>query len=182
LAPTIGATVVQGLTIVSDQAVYIQGNYNSDADWKPAAFLADSLNVLSTGWTDAASHDPVVTNRPAANTTIFAAFLAGTDSTGDAEGVAGQDSGDYNGGLENFPRFHEDWSGRTLTYRGSFVSLDLPRHVDGPWSSQSYSAPNRDWGFDLRFNVVANLPPLPPDFVYLRQDQFLRRFDVASLP
>src|SRR5699024_7948867 len=38
---------VHGLTIVSDQALYVQGDYNSTAAWKPAAFIADSFNVLS---------------------------------------------------------------------------------------------------------------------------------------
>lgn len=44
-----GAPAIQGLTIVSDQAAYIQGNYNS-TNKKPAAFLADTINVLSNAW------------------------------------------------------------------------------------------------------------------------------------
>jgi hypothetical protein len=163
LAPTVGATSISGLTIVTNQALYIEGDYNSDADWKPAAFLADSINLLSNAWNDAdATH-------VGSDTSVYAGFLAGTDTTG---------SGNYNGGMENYPRFHEDWSGATLVYRGSFVSLDEPRHVDGPWSAQVYSPPDRDWGYELRFNDAANLPPLTPRFVSLRQDQFLRRYDL----
>ncbi len=178
LAPTVGTTEIQGLTFVTNQALYVEGNYNSDANWKPAAFLADSLNVLSEAWSDANSHNTTLSSRTASGTTIYAAFLAGTDSTGNTEGNGGQDSGDYNGGLENYPRFHETWSGQTLLYRGSFVSLNLPVHVNGAWGDQSYSPPVRDWGYELRFNDAANLPPLSPRFVYLRQDQFLRTFDL----
>ena len=119
------------------------------------------MNVLSTAWNDANSAGDL-SSRLADPTTVNAAFLAGTDSTGGpgGEGPGGQDAGDYNGGLENYPRFHEDWSGETLTYRGSFVSLNQPRHVDGHWSSQSYSPPIRDWGYDTDFNDAAKLPPL----------------------
>ena len=44
-----------GLTVVSDQAVYVQGNYNyypsmTLADKFPAAVLGDTLNVISQSW------------------------------------------------------------------------------------------------------------------------------------
>ena len=162
---------------MTNQAIYIQGDFNT-IDKKPAAFLADSLNVLSNDWNDA---DSTLTlgSRLAASTTINAAFLSGTDTTGGVEGAAGQDSGQYNGGLENYPRFHEDWSGRTLRYRGSFVSLNEPRHVNGPWvyGDPYYEAPNRDWDYDTDFDDAANLPPLTPRFTYIRQDLLQRQFD-----
>jgi len=170
-----GAPRPRGLTIVSDQAVYIQGDFNK-TNWIPAAFLADSLNVLSNAWTDDSRSYRTLNERVASNTEVNAAFLAGTDITGGAEGPAGQDRGNYNGGLENYPRFHENWSGKTLTYRGSFVSLGTPRHVNGPWSHSSYSPPNRNWSYDARFSQ-GRLPPLSPRFVYLKQERFLREFE-----
>ena len=42
---------VQGLTVVTDQALYVQGDYNS-VNKKPASLLADSLNALSNDWCD----------------------------------------------------------------------------------------------------------------------------------
>jgi hypothetical protein len=198
----ISAPAIKGLTIVTDQAFYVRGSYNS-TNKKPAAFLADSLNVLSNNWDfgftgtdpDTDSFDGrrygTTTNLPdggadakadrnASNTTIYAAFLGGTDSTGNTEGTGGQNNGNYNGGLENYPRFHETWSGDTLTYRGSFVSLNKARRVDGAWGSQSYDPPTRDWNFDTDFSNAANLPPLSPRFVYLRQELFQRDFDRTS--
>ena len=68
----------------------------------------------------------------------------------------------YGGGLENFPRFLENWSGRTLTYRGSLVSLYFPQMSTGAWGGHYYNPPGRDWAFDLRFNDPANLPPGTP--------------------
>lgn len=175
-----GAPQVKGLTVVSDQAVYLRGDYNT-TDKAPAAVMADSINVLSNAWTaDARPGDPLP---KAAETTVNAAFLAGTDATGGADGRAGQDrdaatgGATYNGGLENYPRLHEDWDGRTLRYRGSFVSLFAPRRANGSWSLQTYVPPVRDWQYDTSFNVARQLPPLTPRAVYLKQDLFTRQFD-----
>jgi hypothetical protein len=44
-----GAPAIRGLTVVSDQATYIKGDYNS-VDKIPAAVMTDSLNVLSNAW------------------------------------------------------------------------------------------------------------------------------------
>jgi hypothetical protein len=170
-----GAPAIAGLTVVTNQAIYIEGNYNA-TDKKPAAILADSLNVLSNNWSDG-NDELALSQRIASSTTVYAAFLAGTDSTGDCDGCTGF-PGQYNGGLENYPRFHEKWGGKTLTYRGSFVSLDRPRHVDGLWENQSYQPPIRDWGYDTDFDDAANLPPLSPRFVYLRQMLFQREFEL----
>lgn len=173
-----GAPAIEGLTIATDQALYVKGDFNF-VNKKPAAFLADSLNVLSNGWNDANS-TLALASRPALATAIYAAILAGTDTTGGAEGDAGQDAGGYNGGLENFIRLHENWAGTTLSFRGSFVSLFAPRHVDGAWvpGAPYYTAPIRDWVYDDDFDEAAFLPPLSPAFVYLKQELFVRRFEL----
>ncbi|RMG39434.1 MAG: hypothetical protein D6719_13375 [Candidatus Dadabacteria bacterium] len=172
-----GAPEIKGLTIVTDQAIYTLGDYNA-INWKPAAILADSFNVLSNSWSDSNSQ-LTLSSRVASDTTVYTAVLAGTDSTGNLEGTGGQDLGSYNGGLENYPRFHEKWSGKTLFYLGSFVSLNTPRHVNGAWvyGSPQYTAPNRNWDYDTRFNDASNLPPLSPRFVYLKQELFVRDFE-----
>jgi hypothetical protein len=173
------STTLAGLTVVSDQAVYIQGNYNTTAK-KPAAVLGDVINVLSNNWSDAASTLALTSRVPTA-TTINAAFYAGTDTTGGSEGAAGQGAGGYNGGLESFIRLHENWNGTvTLTYRGSLVSLFRPRHVAGAWAlgSPYYTAPLRDWDYDSTlFEDPTLLPPMTPNLVYLRQELFVRKFD-----
>ena len=194
-ATAAGAPAIQGLTIVSDQAIYILGDYNA-INKKPASFLADSINILSNSWSldDSLSRVYVnglpsgatnVRDRIASDTIINAALLSGTDTTGGTEGAAGQ-GGDYNGGLENYPRFHENWDNITLTYRGSFVSLSVAQKVNGSWCGiggsavngcNIYKPPIRDWNYDTDFNNAANLPPLSPRFVYLRQEIFSREFE-----
>lgn len=70
----------------------------------------------------------------------------------------------YGGGLENFPRFLEDWNGVGMTYRGSLVSLfqsQYARRRRWSWTGY-YRPPTRDWAFDLRFEDPNNLPPGTP--------------------
>jgi hypothetical protein len=185
----------RGLTIVSDQPVYIQGDFNKE-NWIPAAFLADAINILSNAWdSDNRSQRPLA-QRLASETEVNAAFLSGTDTTGGVEGVGGQDRGEYNGGLENYPRFHEAWQWgpgddrtyATFTYTGSFVSLGPSRRAGGRWCYGTrncngyatfygtYEAPRREWSYDVRFSQ-GQLPPLSPRFVYLKQERFLREFE-----
>jgi hypothetical protein len=73
-------------------------------------------------------------------------------------------NGAYNGGFENLPRFHEDWSGVNAIIRGSFVNLWQSKVGVGDWSygSPRYTAPNRDWDFDSDFLDADNLPPYTP--------------------
>lgn len=181
-----GAPRPLGVTVVSDQAVYLQGDYNRNASWIPAAVLADTINVLSNNWSSDANSTKALNQRPASATEVNAAFLAATDTTGGQEGPPGQDQGygTYNGGLENYPRFHEDWAGTPFTYRGSFVSLGRPRHAAGAWclgggcpTYGTYSAPKRIWSYDTRFDQAQLLPPLSPRFTYLRQERFIRQFE-----
>ena len=183
----------------------------ADPLWRPAAILADTLHILSGRrgpqanndtyhddptalpagsmyTTDSVPNDEgetirrVLGNRQANTTTVAAALLANTDTTGGTDGTGGQ-GGDYNGGLENYPRMHETWGGRTLRYSGSFVSLGEPDRSTGAWPGTGggdtgvYNPPTRDFNYDLRFNDVANLPPLTPRFVYLVQERFIREFD-----
>ncbi len=189
-----------GITVVSDQALYVLGNYNITAPRQPASLIGDSVNILSKNyWLDDCAN-PCTRNdaqsvmglgnavRDATATTVNAAFLGGVDTTN----PAGTPPGNYNGGLENYPRFHEDWSGVLFTYQGSFVSLGTPEHVDGLWCNTGgncvgpacgtptncniYNAPNRAWNFDPAYNNAANLPPLTPRFVYVQQVLFTEDF------
>jgi hypothetical protein len=172
-----GAPLVKGLTIVSDQAFYVMGDYNN-TNKIPASFLVDSFNALSKHWSYA-NENGSATWQTAVDTTVNAAVLAGTDVTGNTEGEAGQNLGAYNGGFENYPRFHENWTNKIWTYRGSFVSLNKPRKVDGVWvyNEPYYTAPNRNWDYDTDFNTADKLPPMSPRFVYLRQELFVRDFE-----
>jgi len=152
-----------GLTIATPDPLYVKGNYNAPvldrgttntSNTKPAALVADSINILSGNWNDANSTKSL-SARTASDTTVNASFLAGIVPT--AEGY-------YSGGVENFPRFHENWSGLTFTYNGSIIVLFASVHGNAPWpgTGSVYNPPNRNWSFDLNFLNPDKLPPLCP--------------------
>jgi hypothetical protein len=121
--------------------------------------VGDAINLLSNAWTDAAHASPGLTN--ASDTEYNIAILAGHSATACDWFVCGANP--YGGGLENYPRFIERWSGKTATYRGSLVSLSTSVMATAPWSYGSYyTAPSRNWMFDTRFEDPANLPPGTP--------------------
>jgi hypothetical protein len=177
----IGEKDPTGLTVVSDQAIYVEGNYNT-VDKAPAAILGDTINVLSQGWGRTAGACPNdcrsamdLGQRPPAATTMNAAFLGGTDVMLPTA---------RNGGVNNYPRLHENWTGVSLGYRGSMVSLGTPRHQEGRFCGAGsvgggcniYSAPVRNWDYDPDFNEAANLPPLTPRVVWVQQALFTQEF------
>lgn len=185
-----------GITVVSDQQMYVEGNYNNGVyaptgigptgiPWThpAAAVMGDTMNVLSQNWEttingfandqkSASDLASAADGRVPSQTTIYAAFAAGVDNPATS-------TNNYAGGLHNYPRTHEDWQlpaspNNTLNYRGSFVSLTTPVHANGQWyangtSYNMYTVPTRDWDFDPQFNDVAMLPPMTPTFISVLQ-------------
>jgi hypothetical protein len=192
-----------GVTVVSDQAVYVLGDFNRGTPAgglprQPASIIGDSLNVLSQAYWRSANPGICGANccvavfcrdgqsvlpladpaRDAQSTSINAAFLAGVDTT--PPGFPGRSF--YSGGFENYPRMHENWTGRALIYQGAFASLGEPTHASGRWCGAGgppcdiYNPPDRNWNYDAAFSKAANLPPLTPRFVYLQQVLFTEDF------
>jgi len=149
-----------GFTVVSENPVYVQGNYNT-VNKVPAAVLADAITVLSNNWGPNNSDNKgnqVTTNRPATSTTVNAAFALGPS----AESAVGQG----NGQLENVIRFLENWNGKNFTYNGSLIALWHSLNAAGDWrccgdsGTNYYNPPNRIWGYDPLFNT--SIPPGTP--------------------
>lgn len=148
-----------GLTVVSNDPIYIQGDYNN-INKKPASVICDAVNILSNGWDDVNSAQGLG-SRLASATTVNTAFIAGVDNTS---------TGHYNGGLENYPRLHEKWSGNELKIRGAFIELWNSQIAQGGWiyGSPQYEAPNRNWDYDTSFSS-SNMPPFTPWAVEARK-------------
>lgn len=163
-----------GMTIASGNPVYVQGDFNTGSSnpvtpgvpplvqplsntgiptsptvtgytRQPAAIIADAVNVLSNSWLDSRSG----TAPTASPTTVNAGFISGNVPSG---------GGYYSGGVENFPRFLEDWSNKVFTYYGSMIQLYQSKQAIGRWGAANvYSPPNRAWYFDTNF--VSTPPP-----------------------
>jgi hypothetical protein len=161
-----------GLTVASQNPVYIQGDYNTamtgtgGTSHPPAAVLADAVTVLSNNWSDtnAATSSSALSSRNASSTTVNAALATGPSNE--------STSGAGNGQLENDIRFLENWSGQTMTYSGSIVDLWHSMQVTAPWQNTGvyYNAPIRNWSYDTLFNT--NPPPGTPRGVVMTRGQW----------
>ncbi|MBI1850908.1 MAG: hypothetical protein HYR85_11240 [Planctomycetes bacterium] len=151
-----GSTLAGPLTVVSEDPVYVLGDYNTVAK-KPAAVICDAVNLLSNAWNDTKRAGLLPVALP---TTFNLAMITGNYST---------TTGNYNGGFENFPRFHENWDNVTCRIRGSFVNLYLSDIARGTWvyGGDHYTAPNRNWDYDPAFNDPNQLPPFTPRVAYV---------------
>ena len=160
-----------GFTVATPNPLYIKGHFNlnngtditpglSDTSkTKPAALIGDSITVLSGSWQDTYTSGTGLSSRTPVNTTVNAAVLGGIVESKKV-GLVGH----YSGGVENFPRFLENWSSRTLTYNGSMVVMFPSRYATNFWITTGtyYNAPTRRWAFDLSFLDATKLPPLTP--------------------
>ncbi|HKV70632.1 MAG TPA: PilX N-terminal domain-containing pilus assembly protein [Gemmatimonadales bacterium] len=169
----VNASQPVGLTVASQNPVYIQGDYNTTTTnmsgvttHPPAAVLADAVTVLSNNWNDtnAVNSSSTLSSRAATPTTVNAAIATGPSNE--------STSGAGNGQLENDIRFLESWSGQTFTYRGSIVDLWHSTQVTAPWQNTGvyYNAPIRNWSYDTLFNT--NPPPGTPRGVVMTRGQW----------
>ena len=159
---TNGQQLDAALSVVSENPVYLHGDFNTIAK-QPAAVLADAVTILSNDWGDVDGDGDfdsdldysllALGSRTASATTINAAIMTGNVDMGDL----------YNGGLENLPRLLESWSGVQLTLLGSLAALWESAYANGTFGKSGvYAAANRAWSFDTDFLDLANLPPATP--------------------
>jgi hypothetical protein len=183
-----------GLTIATTRPIYVLGDYNTTV-WRPAAIMGDAITFLSqppnpnmdartswpsatrctgssAGWCDV--NQQVADQNTARTTTVNAAILAGHSATPNDWMRAGIQP--YGGGLENFPRFLENWGGVTHRYTGSLVSMFTSQFATGFWGNSVngayYSAPTRQWSFDVNFRFPERLPPGTPSVGTVLQTAF----------
>jgi hypothetical protein len=170
-----------GLTIASENPVYVQGNFNATATSvtvEPniaAAIIADAVTVLSNSWNDIRSFTSphLASGRTASQTGFRMAVLAGksrpfTRSTG---WTSMRDFG-TDGGAHDFLRYIENWTNE-LTYSGSLVSFFYSRQAVGTYKSgvtataaqrNIFSITNHAFTFDTDFLAPTMLPPGTPSF------------------
>ncbi|MBL9189740.1 MAG: hypothetical protein JNK23_19825 [Opitutaceae bacterium] len=71
-------------------------------------------------------------------------------------------NGQASGGVHNFPRLLEVWSGAGLYIRGSMVAMFESRVAMEPWNLRIYSAPGRYWGLHQSLRSANHDLPLEP--------------------
>ncbi len=150
--------LTNGLTIATGRPLYVWGDYNAPnlgstntSATRPASLVGDAITILSDAW-----HDPNSTSEPgAASTTVNAAILTGAVDT---------TLGHYSGGMENFPRFLENWgSANVFTYNGSMIKMFPSLYATNVWGQANvYNPPKRNWAYDVNFDDPTRLPPKTP--------------------
>jgi hypothetical protein len=176
-----------GLTLVSENPIYIQGDYNTNPNGSTGGSTAPApaptpASDVSPGASPAASNVVSGSNKYAAimgdAITLLSNNWVDTNSTGSPTGagrfgvnttvnaalVAGtlpSAAGVYGGGGENFVRFLEDWTKNTnhFVYYGSMAQLFRSQQAIGAWSGAGsiYKAPVLHWYYDN--NLTLGAPP-----------------------
>jgi hypothetical protein len=170
----LGNLPTPGLTVAAENPVYIRGDYNASAlgpgfgsPHAACSVIADSVTLLSNNWNDILSfntpHSPG--GRAATTSWYRTAIISGKGRSFPQPTGTAQDFG-TDGGVHNFLRYIETWSGQTLNYRGSIVSFYFNRQAVGTYKccATVYSPPSRGYNFDTDFLTPALLPPRTPMF------------------
>jgi hypothetical protein len=168
----LGNIVLPGLTVTSENPVYVQGDWNANGAGfgNPSAstsVIADAVTLLSNNWSDNISftnpYNPGARPR-SANTFYRLAIISGKGPSFPWPNGTPDDFG-TDGGAHNFLRYLEGGGG-TLNYRGSIVTFYFNRQGVGTYKccATVYSPPTRAYAFDTNFLNPALLPPLSPLF------------------
>jgi len=145
-----------GFSVVSNNGIYIQGDYNTTQINvggtmvnNPAAILGDAITAVSAGWSVNEQNTQKIANRPSnadgsgSIMTINAAILTGNTPS--------NTSGNINsGGVQNLVRMIEDWydpnppTGLTLTLNGSLGQLFTSKYFTGDYVGNGHQAAIND--------------------------------------
>lgn len=190
----------RGVTFASENGIYVKGNFNATnvntvpttgntpfdqyrpfntSTHIPASIVADAVTILSNAWNDAESFSSPYDEggRLALTTQMRFAMIAG-DTIASREQTPNQGgiSPRLNGGVHNFKRFLERWTGERLDYAGSLINLFNSRNNAGSFKccNTVYDPPTRNWVFDSTFLDPTRLPPGTPFFQYVQTTGFER--------
>ena len=173
-----GSIVMPGLTVATENPVYIQGDWNWNGGALTAAHaetsvIGDAVTLLSSAWTDAnAFINPYnASNRVRAASNWYRIAIVGGKSMAFAWPTVGGPDNTFgtDGGVHNFLRYLETGAG-TVNYVGSTATFYYSRQGVGTYKfnltppAVVYSAPTRAYAFDTDFLNPATLPPLTPVF------------------
>jgi hypothetical protein len=171
---------VTGLTIVAENPIYVQGDWNANPGGTggfsgahaATAIIGDAVTLLSGNWNDATSlKNPYsADDRPrSANTWYRMGVIAGKSMIFPWISGTGKTFG-TDGGAHAFLRYLEGTgaSPDTLNYRGSMATFYYSRQATGVFKgggSVVYEIPAvRNFSFDTDFLNPSLLPPNTPVF------------------
>ena len=181
-----------GLTVASENPVYIQGDYNASRTSGvfngvdngvcknecvlttgnhsvPAAVIADAVTLLSNSWNDGKSFSSPYDasgGRAATDTYYRTAIISGKNKAFPYGSGPGEEWGS-DGGIHNFQRLLEYWTntGVTMYYDGSMVSLFYAQQANSAFKFRSSGGVHVYSAPARRFyfdSEFSNIQKLPP--------------------
>jgi hypothetical protein len=193
-ATTCSGGTAGGFTVVSENPVYVQGDYNAsvasgfnDVSGQchvPASVMGDAVTLLSNSWQPGAQSGfasgdansfayptyPNCNNQRCATTSYYRMAVMSGKTIPFPQPSWGQNDTGTDGGVHNFLRYLEDWSnsGVSLNYLGSMASFYYSRQATGIYkynfNNVVYQPPTRNYTFDTDFQNLNKLPPGVPRF------------------
>jgi len=157
---------LQGLTVVTPNHCYIQGNYNTTPDpmpkadgtvqYPPCGIYADGMTMLTNRWVDGVG---TLASTPTGDTTTYNVSLVTNNIPTDFENSFDEGSG----GTHNLLRFLET-GGRTFNFLGSIVVLNRMRYGRNYLGAALgyYGAPTRRLNFNDDLLTAEGQPPFSP--------------------
>jgi hypothetical protein len=179
-----GNIVAPGLTVTSENPVYIEGDWNATtggadpfaAPHVATSVVADAVTLLSGNWNDNNSFTSPYTasGRTRTSSSYRLAIISGKGPVFQRPANGEGTTFGTDGGVHSFLRFLEGNAG-TVNYRGSMATLYYHRQAISPFKCCGvagngtiggvvYDVPTRSYSFDLDFLDPALLPPLTPLF------------------
>ena len=167
---SLGNLPTPGLTVTSENPLYIEGDYNASTGFggahAAAAIIADAITLLSNDWTDWDSIDhPHQPSRRDATDTWYRMAI-GTGSALHFPQISGNPLAfGTDGGVRHKMRTLEDWNSADLNYVGSLAVLFTSRQATGTFKccDNVFEEP-KGWNIthDADFLNPALLPPATP--------------------
>jgi hypothetical protein len=174
---SLGNIPTPGLMVISENPIYVQGDWNANqatgfaTSSAASCVIGDAVTLLSNSWTDVNSFaNPYNSgNRSRAAASWYRLGIISGKGMAFPLPSSGNTASDFgtDGGAHNFLRMLEG-NGGTVNYRGSIATFYYNRQAVGTYKggvdSIVYTPPTRNFNFDTNFLNPATLCPLTPMF------------------
>lgn len=155
----------------SKEVSYDPSTGSNPSGIKPAMIVADAVSFMSASWSRASDDDyssmSTLWSRRAVSTSteVNAAIIAGASTT--SKTATASSSSGTTGGINNFPRFMEDWGSRSFKISGSMVSLFYSQQAKSYYKTSGtgnyvFDPPVRYYAFNTEYLDPNKLPKGTP--------------------
>lgn len=161
----------KGFAVVTNNALYVQGDYNTttitdgaSTRSNPAVLMGDAVTILSEGWNDDNSALGLDARRAVPASGSSEIVLNAGVLTGNTPSLTSPPTN--SGGVQNLVRLMEDWSGYRVTISGSMGQLFASKYMNSEFMSPSRPLPDGDLVYwvpdERRLNFDRDLARRPP--------------------